>query len=200
MRRWPPTAAAMPTRRPTTAQHGSTRLSMKPAQNLGSCSTFAYCPPQPITPSSCFLNLVSLVRFQPGAPVLTCTGRFRKAGRRPSSSQIAVGADNCRRARDYTRTQSVLATDRRRDYVSLCEPIRDRARATKATFCREIGCICGSHSRISAHIRRASFVSRFAALGGGQLREPLEGLRQWLQAALPLGEHQRRDQRRGLFL
>src|SRR5450759_2089619 len=89
-------------------------------QNLGSCSTIAHRALRAMTPSAGFPNLVSLVRFQPGAPLLACTGRFRKAGRRPSSSPIAVGADNCRRARDYTRTQSVLATDRRRDYVSLC--------------------------------------------------------------------------------
>jgi len=56
------------------------------------------------TPSACFLNLVSAVRSSPGAPLLACTGRFPEMLRCPNSLWIAVGADNCRQARDYTRT------------------------------------------------------------------------------------------------
>src|SRR5665647_290091 len=44
-------------------------------RNLGPCRTFPYGPPPAVTPVACFLNLVSLVRFQPGAPRFTCSGR-----------------------------------------------------------------------------------------------------------------------------
>ena len=52
-----------------------------------------------------FLNLVSLVRFQPGAPLLACTGRLREHGLGLSSSESAVGADKCRpcAATDHAR-------------------------------------------------------------------------------------------------
>ena len=63
-----------------------------------------------------------------------------------------------------------------RNYVILCEPKRDHIFATDVTLCREIAAIIGSQTQISAHIRRASFVSRFrvrcAGLQGGPLREP----------------------------
>ena len=36
------------------------------------CSTNAHGRPRSATPAACFLNLVSLVRFPPGAPLLSC--------------------------------------------------------------------------------------------------------------------------------
>ena len=62
-------AAILPTSRSTTAQHARPQLVTRPRQNLGLCSTYAYWRLRPVTPSSGFHNLVSLVRFQPGAPV-----------------------------------------------------------------------------------------------------------------------------------
>ena len=64
------------TRRLVTAEHSRAQRSTWPAQNLGPCSTFAHEAIRATTPSSCFLNLVSLVRFPPGAPPLSQSQRF----------------------------------------------------------------------------------------------------------------------------
>ena len=92
-RRWSLAAAALPTRRLPTAQHARARPITKLGQNLGLCSTIAHGTPRVRTPSACFLNLVSLVRFQPGAPLSACTGRFREVRTRTNPLQVAVGAD-----------------------------------------------------------------------------------------------------------
>src|SRR5450756_1808078 len=67
-------------------------------QNLGLCSTFAHEALRPVTPSACFLNLVSLVRFQPGAPFVPAYGDFSfrqsadtGSSLRPSRCRGAVG-------------------------------------------------------------------------------------------------------------
>jgi hypothetical protein len=65
-------------------------------QNLGLCSTFAHVRPSPVMPAASFLDLVSLVRFQPGAPLLACAGRFLNWAFGPVPSETARSPTECR--------------------------------------------------------------------------------------------------------
>ena len=65
-----------PTRRLATVRHGQALDGIAARQNLGPCSTIAHWRLPLVTPSSGFLNLVSLVRFQPGAPKAPAYGAF----------------------------------------------------------------------------------------------------------------------------
>ena len=90
-------ADILPIRRLITPEHGPA-----PSRNLGLCSIFAHTAPRPVTPAARFLNLVSLVRFQPGAPQSTCTGRFPVVRARAQHFRIGETADilatrHCRR-------------------------------------------------------------------------------------------------------
>jgi len=84
----PDRADTMPTRRATTAEHGREPASTGSARNLGPCSTIGSARTWPVTPDWCFLNLVSEVRFLPGAPQTACMRRcqFPAFGRTPADS------------------------------------------------------------------------------------------------------------------
>ena len=69
---WSTIADILPTRRLTTAHHVRAQPSIGTAQKPGLCGTIAHGSSCTVTDATCFLNLVSLVRFQPGAPLLAC--------------------------------------------------------------------------------------------------------------------------------
>src|SRR5674476_662173 len=82
-----------------------------------------------------FLNLVSLVRFQPGAPVLACIGRFQRVRTCPSSPEIAVGADI-----SPTSTRPNYNTEQLGDRSAprLCEPMLSLIHISEPTRQAEI--------------------------------------------------------------
>jgi len=104
---------------------------------------------------------VSLVRFQPGAPLLSCKSalpRFRYAA---ISCRIGRIADilptstrcNCNTEQLGGWAEGVTTVHESCDYVSLCEPIAVRILATNLPLSRHFLGIYDPHTRISAHIQ-----------------------------------------------
>jgi hypothetical protein len=89
----PDRADTMPTRRVTTAEHSREPASTGSAGNLGPCNTIASARTWLVTPDWCFLNLVSKVRFLPGAPPLLLHRALWCCGVRQQFPSISVTAD-----------------------------------------------------------------------------------------------------------
>ena len=136
-------------------------MRIETVQNPGLCSTISPERPPPVTPSSGFLNLVSLVRFQPGAPLSACIWALSHFGDVAISCRIGRIADilptstrcNCNTERLGGWAEGVTTAHESRDYVSLCELVSVRILATNMPLCRHFLGICGPHTRISAHIQ-----------------------------------------------
>jgi hypothetical protein len=89
----PTTAAALPTRCLPTARYAPAQAGTESRQNLALCSTIRHETAPPVIPYAWFLNLVSLVRFQPGAPEISCTGRFPEASSATTRPELLPDAD-----------------------------------------------------------------------------------------------------------
>jgi hypothetical protein len=112
---------------------------MEPAQNLGLCSTFAHEALRRVTPSSGFLNPVSLVRFQPGAPHLSCKSALSHFCHAVISCRIGRIADKlptrCTLTVRHRRTRVNTSASRRRAETTASTRRRSRARTRLRNLC-----------------------------------------------------------------